>query len=221
MKKFAVLAAAATMAVSAPAMAQFFEGFEHGDWLGNYAVISGSATPINLVADAARTGALGAQFQASGWWKNTNAGATISDGQSYEYYFRSAGAGRAYIGFTSDDAATEAYTVVAAPNTGNVIIQRNNGFGFADLASTPITWSTTDFYRVAASYSGGIISVEVFDAGGASLGSAMADTGYSGGGTLFYRGFSNVQVDDVTIVPAPASLALLGLGGLAATRRRR
>ena len=221
MKTFAVLAAAGTMAVSAPAMAQFFEGFEHGDWLGNYTHLASSTVPNTIEPAAARSGALGATLDSNGWWSNSNPGATISDGTSYEYYFRAAASARAYIGFTDDAAGTNAYTVVASANTSALIIQQNTGFGFSDLASTPVTWSATEFYRVAVTYSGGIITAEAFDEGGGSLGSTMADTGYAGGGTLLVRGFSGVHVDDITIIPAPASLALLGLGGLAATRRRR
>lgn len=226
MRTVSVVVAAATMAVSAPAMAQFFEGFEHGDWSGNWTHLSSTTTPHTLNADAARTGNFGAVMDGGGWWRHSDPAATISDGFEYEYYFRAGGGatiGRAYIGFTSDDLATEAYTVIAAPNTGNVIIQDNSGFSFANLAaSDPISWSETDFYRVAVSYSGGIITAEVFDEGGASLAPAiMADTGYSGGGSLFLRGFSNPHVDDISIIPAPASLALLGLGGLMAARRRR
>jgi hypothetical protein len=220
MKTVSVLVAAAAMAASAPAMAQYFEGFEHGDWSGNWTHLSSTTTPHTLNADAARTGSFGAVMDGGGWWKQNEA--VVNDGDTFEYYFRGSG-GRAYIGFTSDDIATEAYTILAAPNTSNVVIQRNSGFTFADLAaSTAIAWSATEFYRVAVSYSGGIITAQAFDSGGAPLADAiMADTGYSGGGSLFLRGFGGGHVDDISIVPAPASLALLAFGGLAAARRRR
>ncbi len=220
MKMGTILAAVAATAVAAPAMAQYFEGFEHGDWTGNWTHLSSSTTPYNLDASAARSGALGAVMNGGGWWKHNDA--RIEDGNTYEFYFRGEG-GRAYIGFTSDDLATQAYTVLAAPNTGNMVIQRNNGFSFADLiASDPIPWSGADFYKVVVEYSGGFLTAQAFDTGGTPLSAAiMADTGYSGGGALLLRGFSNPHVDDISIVPAPASLALLGLGGLMATRRRR
>lgn len=226
MKLTTILVATAAMAASAPAMAQYFEGFEHGDWSGNWTYLSSTVTPYNLTAGAARTGSFGAVMNGGGWWRSSDAAATISDGFSYEYYFRAGGGasiGRAYIGFTSDDLATQAYTVIAAPNTGDLLIQDNSGFGFASMAaSDPISWSETEFYRVAVSYSGGIITAEAFDETGASLAPAiMADTGYTGGGTLLLRGFSNPHVDDISIIPAPASLALLGLGGLMVSRRRR
>lgn len=220
MRTASVLVAVAAMAAATPAMAQYFEGFEHGDWSGNWTHLSSTTTPYNLTAGAARTGAFGAEMNGGGWWSHNEA--VINDGDSYEFYFRGDG-GRAYIGFTSDAAATEAYTVLAAPNTNNVVIQRNNGFGFTNLAeSTPITWSGSEFYRVAVSYAGGIITAQAFDAGGSPLADAIqADTGYTGGGSLLLRGFSNPHVDDISIIPAPASLALLGLGGLMASRRRR
>src|SRR5690606_9945343 len=142
MRTVPVLVAAAAMAASAPAMAQYFEGFEHGDWLGNWTHLSSTTTAHTLSADAARTGSFGAVMNGGGWWKQNDA--VVNDGDSFEYYFRGAG-GRAYIGFTSDDVATQAYTVLAAPNTNNIVIQRNNGFSFADLASsTPVTWSATE-----------------------------------------------------------------------------
>jgi hypothetical protein len=220
MRTVPVLVAAAAMAASAPAMAQYFAGFEPGDWLGNWTHLSSTVTPHTLNADAARTGNFGAVMNGGGWWKHNEA--VINDGDSMQYYFRGSG-GRAYIGFTSDDLATEAYTVLAAPNTTNIIIQRNNGFSFSNLAqSTPVTWSASEFYRLDVSYSGGFITAQVFDSGGTALADAIvADTGYSGGGALFLRGFGGGHVDDISIIPAPGALALLGLGGLAATRRRR
>src|SRR5690606_9317396 len=198
MRCFQVSAAAiVAMAAGQVACAQFLEGFEHGDWAGNYTALQGAGTET-LSGAAARSGSFGATLTTGAWWKNSNPGAVINDGESFSYWFRAA-TGRAYIGFTSDDFATQAYTVVAAPNTGNLLIQRNNGFGFADIAtSAPVTWSATEFYEIVASYSNGVITAEVFNSSGVSLAPPiMADTGHLTGGTMFIRGFSSVQIDDL------------------------
>ncbi|MFG0284244.1 MAG: hypothetical protein ACF8R7_07455, partial [Phycisphaerales bacterium JB039] len=203
-------AAVIALAAGQVASAQFFEGFEHGDWSGNYTWLgSGSSTPNVLDSVGARTGSFGCTFTQNGWWQNSDSAAVIEDGSTFEYWFRGSGA-RVYIGFTSDTSATQAYTVVAAPNTGNVIIQRNNGFGFSDLASTPISWSASEFYQVVASYESGVISVEVFDGAGFSLGTTMADTGYDGGGRLLLRGFGGtVYADDIDLAAGgPNALVL-------------
>src|SRR5690606_32074310 len=111
----------ASLAAGAAATAQHFEGFEHGDWEGHWTAVSGS-TPYPLTAAAARHGAYGAVMDSGSWWRHN--AADVNDGDAFGYFFRG-DAGRAFIGFTSDDLATEAYTVVAAADTGNLIIQRN------------------------------------------------------------------------------------------------
>src|SRR5690606_18106795 len=104
-----------------------------------------------------------------------------------------------------------AYTVVAAPNTGNLLIQRNGGFGYSDIAtSSPISWSSSEFYQIFVTYEGGVITAEAFNSSGVSLAAPIvADTGYTGGGRLLMRGFSNTQADDIDLAAGSENALVL------------
>ncbi|MAY75129.1 MAG: hypothetical protein CMJ31_10505 [Phycisphaerae bacterium] len=81
------------------------------------------------------------------------------------------------------------------------------------LSGTDISGQQFTFDLIANAGAVGTVDLTV-------VGSGFSDIATMG---LFATAYDNVVVNNatITLVPAPASLALLGLGGLAATRRRR
>lgn len=56
------------------------------------------------------------------------------------------GTGRTYWGFGAS--AAGCYSFVAAPNTGDIRFQQNDAFGYAELTSTPYSFTTGAWYRM-------------------------------------------------------------------------
>lgn len=133
-----------------------------------------------------------------------------------------------------------------APASGFVVKQANVGVGQVN----PGDELTVSFDMRFTGEAGGVANVEFFselDGGGVSKSDLLltqidnlnewtpfsynvtAGPDVSGGVTLQFvattggaeGSLSNVEIDNVSIVPEPTSLALLGFGGLALMRRRR
>lgn len=105
----------------------------------------------------------------------------------------------------------------------------NNENAGNNHAITSAGWYT---FEHAFNNDGGVLSVDLNlrDAGGTLLYSItrtnLADTipGEVGGNRYGYFAYNNIDelaIDNTSLVPAPGSAALLGLGGLVVTRRRR
>jgi hypothetical protein len=83
-------------------------------------------------------------------------------------------------------------------------------------------WVTVDLFvdldndKMELYYGGNLVSSGVFTSQGSGGGLKNLDTL-----DLFSNNGSTVYWDDVGLVPAPGAMALLGLGGLLASRRRR
>jgi len=109
------------------------------------------------------------------------------------------------------------------------VITDHGGDGFFDLADFPPAGivtnpfgvtnpiNGTDVLRFSYTYNGGTdtLGLEVRDIAGLQIwetAQSEAPTGIPG---------SEVETGSLTVSPAPSSIALLGLGGLAAARRRR
>lgn len=111
-----------------------------------------------------------------------------------------------------------------AGSAETVVSDTNLGAGstnFIDLVVLPPSFTfqilpnNSIIYRLAVIYKGGKLNVELqVDEG---FGTTYTDFGSVSGNFTTVSGDGNFA----SVVPAPASIALLGLGGLVATRRRR
>jgi hypothetical protein len=92
------------------------------------------------------------------------AGDTISVWVAFDY----TADGRAYFGFGASAGGT--LSLVAAPNTGQLIIQSNVGYGFTNLAAVSQTYQPNHWYRLEVDWgaSGRIIG-KLFDSNGTTL----------------------------------------------------
>jgi hypothetical protein len=78
------------------------------------------------------------------------------------------GSGRFYMGFGAT--ASGAWSLVAAPNTTELIIQQNSGYGYSDLSSVSQSWVTGQWYLLEAVFEeGGLVVGNLYDEDGTTL----------------------------------------------------
>src|SRR5208282_4137282 len=75
------------------------------------------------------------QFNSNEWIYRGDAGAQVQAGDTLSVWLQFAGSadGRAYFGFGASPYGT--LSLVAAPNTGQLILQQNAYYGFTNLAA--------------------------------------------------------------------------------------
>ncbi len=231
MKTVCIAAALAVAGMAAAASAQLIEGFEHGN-AGLYTTAGGVNPNFNLVGAAARTGNFGAEFgNVTGpfWYYRTDL--TTAPGNEYYVYVRTGmggggvSTGRVYVGVGASAGGT--YSMIAAPNTSQIILQQNLGWGFVNLAVAPFTFASNTWYQMRLDWAAnGDMTVRLYDEPGTTLLAATptASTGFTTPGGVAFRGFTTSDAfshaDDFGRVPSPAGLMVLA-GLLPLARRRR
>lgn len=221
------------VAIAAPVSAQVIENFEHG----NEALYNQQTAGDNmsLTAASAHSGNFGAEFMtgASGW--RTRFDIPTSAGNQYFAYVRSrapANNGRVYFGVGAN-AVGGTWSAVFGPNTNQILLQNNTptyGFVTAQSAAVPITANI--WYVLMLDWAAnGDMTVRLFDE---TMTTQLAATpthasGYTTPGGIALRGFTSavagalpvIDIDDISIVPAPAAMLILAGGLVPFARRRR
>jgi len=144
---------------------------------------------VSVTAAAAHDGPFGLQLETfTEWmWRNDSAVA-VQQGDTISAWVQAAGAptGRIYVGFGAS--ATGALSMVLGGNTGTLILQRNDNFGFTDIGVVPQTWVANKWYRFEVVWGvGGSITGRLFDSDGTTLLNTVtgADTTITSGGLAF------------------------------------
>src|SRR5262249_892962 len=123
-----------------------------------------------------------------------------------------AGEGRAYFGFGAGAGGT--LSIVAAPNTGQLIIQKNGNFGCTNLASVSQTYKANHWYRLEVDWgTSGKIVGKLFDSNGTTLLKSVSatTTAIKSGGIAFRAiGTYDKYFDAVTASYGVNSFALSG-----------
>jgi hypothetical protein len=149
--------------------ATVIEGFESG--LSNYYYVGASVPTVTTSAAAAHDGSAGLLDPGdSDWYLRLDSAAKINPGDTVSVWTRFVGAadGRAYFGFGTTTTGT--LSAVLAPNTGQLIIQNNAGFGFTDLASVKQTYQANHWYRVEVAWgTSGTVTVHLYDSDGQTV----------------------------------------------------
>lgn len=218
------------VAIAAPVSAQVIENFEHGN-----EALYNQQTPgdnMSLTAAAAHAGNFGAEFTtgASGW--RTRFDIPTSAGNQYFAYVRSRGAvtsGRVYLGVGAT-AAGGTWSAVFGPNTSQILLQNNTPtYGFVTAQVAAFTYSPNVWYVLMLDWAAnGDMTARLFDE---TMTTQLAATpthaaGFTTAGGIALRGFSTAattfnDIDDISVVPAPAALLVLAGGLVPLVRRRR
>ncbi len=207
------------MAASVPAMANVIANgdFETGDWTGYLWAPVGDGTFIT--GFGAYEGSYAAQMQnsaAGSWsgiytgWNALPAGATNSTPMEFSFAVKNldafASASVVYKGYVVD----ENFESINYPDTAweGHIFESNTGElaagGDWQIITVPFTLPRADSGENA------YIKLELFGYGWDSANSAP----------LHNAGANPIMIDAITVVPEPATMAILGLGGLLLRRRR-
>jgi hypothetical protein len=160
----------------------------------------------NVVASrttaAAHDGTFGLDMATGNDWIYRNdAGSQVKAGDTLSVWLRFSGSanGRAYFGFGST--ATGTLSIVAAPNTGQLILQENLAYNFTNLAAVRQSYLRNHWYRLEVDWgtSGKIIG-KLFDSNGTTLLNQVtaATTDITAGGIAFRATGNDKFFDTVT-----------------------
>jgi hypothetical protein len=135
-------------------------------------------------------------------WHYTTA-ITFGPGDVMSLYVRfNTETGRAYIGVNAGDAG--AYSLVAAMNTDQLIIQNNAGYGYSQAATVPFTYVVGQWYRLEIEYgASGNVSGRLYEDDSTSPVSVLSHSfgtpfGYGG---VAMRAFNDVDIDSIGVCP--------------------
>jgi immune inhibitor InhA-like protein len=143
----------------------------------------------SVTAAAAHDGPFGLQLETfTEWMWRNDSSVEVRQGDTISAWVQAAGepTGRVYLGFGAS--ATGTYSMVLGGNTGTLILQRNDNFGFMDIGVVPQTWVANKWYRFEVVWGvGGSITGRLFDSDGTTLLNAVTatDTTITSGGLAF------------------------------------
>lgn len=175
------------------------DGFEDGD-IDEYTA-TGDTSDLQVLSADAHDGAFGLHDESNsgpdGWIYRDDADVHFEPGDTVSTWIRGGSAndpfglaqGRGYFGFGASDAG--AYSLVIAPSQstatsyGDLVLMRNDGYGFADIATTTQHFQEGKWYRLEASWTeSGKIVGRIYDSDGTTLLNSVVahDTDISAGG---------------------------------------
>ena len=175
------------------------EGFETSD---SWNVANGYYLNAYLAPWAAHDGNYGLdQYNGQQWMYRSDAAAQVARGDTISVWLQFAGSadGRAYFGFGASAAGT--LSIVAAPNTGQLILQNNVGWNFTQLAAVNQRYLPNHWYRLEVDWgASGTIVGKLFDSNGTTLLNSVtaATTAITSGGIAFRAIGSDKYWDTVT-----------------------
>jgi hypothetical protein len=194
------LTGATSSAFNVAAGGTVIEDFETG---GSWNVTGSGFVNAYRSTAAAHDGTYGLyMYSSSDWIYRSDTGAQVKAGDTLSVWLKFGGTanGRAYFGFGASSSGT--LSLVAAPNTGQFIIQRNSGYGFSDLAAVSQSYQANHWYRLEVDWgkSGKIIG-KLFDSNGTTLLRSVTatTTAITSGGIAFRATSSAKYFDTVTV----------------------
>jgi hypothetical protein len=149
-------------------------------------------------------------YDGNDWIYRNDAGSHVKAGDTLSAWMQlhSSADGRAYFGFGASASGT--LSLVAAPNTGQLIIQSNVGYGFTDLAAVNASYQANHWYRMEVDWgASGTIVGKLFDSNGTTLLRQVtaSTTAIMSGGIAFRARGTDKYFDTVTDTPGVNTFA--------------
>jgi hypothetical protein len=143
-------------------------------------------------------------YNGSDWIYRSDAAAQVQAGDTLSVWLQFSGRanGRAYFGFGAS--ANGTLSLVAAPNTGQLIIQENLNYGFTDLAAVSQSYRANHWYRLEVDWgTSGKIVGKLYDSDGTTLLRTVtaSTTDILSGGIAFRATGYDKYFDTVTDTP--------------------
>jgi hypothetical protein len=177
------------------------ENFENG--LGQYWAVGSDYPAFYDDTAAAHDGTHGLENPGNGDWIYRNdSAAQVKQGDTFSVWVQLYGAanGRAYFGFGSS--ANGTLSLVAAPNTNQLLLQSNVGYGFTNLAAVSQSYQVNHWYRLEVDWgTSGAIVGRLFDSDGKTLLNTVtaSTTAITSGGIAFRATGYDTFWDTVTV----------------------
>ena len=193
-----------TLTVNSPVVAAgtTIEAFEGSS---TYYIVGGTSATDYVSTVAKHDGNYGlVNTNGNDWIYRNDSAVQVKQGDTISVWLQMAGSadGRAYFGFGAGPSGT--LSLVAAPNTGQLLIQNNAGYGFTTIGSVAFNWQANHWYRMEVAWgkSGAIIG-KVYDSNGTTLlGTVNASTTLITSGGIAFRAIgSNKYWDTVQVTP--------------------
>jgi hypothetical protein len=187
--------------VAAASTANVIEDFESSH-LWN--IVNGRTPTASRTTAAAHDGTLGLDSRnGSDWYYRSDSAAQVQAGDTLSVWikFTNAANTRAYFAFGASSLGT--LSLVAAPNTGQFIIQDNLFFGFTNLSAVNQTYQSNHWYRMEVDWgTSGTIVGKLFDSDGKTLLQTVTafTTDITSGGFGFRNIGNDTYWDTVTVV---------------------
>ena len=198
------------------------EGFESSS---TYYIVGGRYATDTISTIAKHDGNYGlANSNGNDWIYRNDSAVQVKQGDTISVWLQLAGSadGRAYFGFGAGPGGT--LSLVAAPNTGQLLIQNNAGYGFTTIGSAALIWQPNHWYRLEVDWgTTGMIVGKVFDSNGATLlqTATASTTAITSGGIAFRAIGSNKYWDTVQLTPGANQFARLASSAVAASSATR
>jgi hypothetical protein len=173
---------------------------------------------------AAHSGAQGLSLPSpilnAGWYRRSDVNLGLAGDRVSQWVRITDRNSRAYLGFSAS--ATGAYALAVAPNTGELIFQRNPGYDFIDVVAIPFTWQLNKWYRLEVTWlTGTQVEGQVYDSDGSTLLAGLRMTAPLTPGGVAIRGFGGSQIDDLLsngYAPTTITTGSVGAGLFCANR---
>jgi hypothetical protein len=193
-------ATSAAFSVSAVASSTLLEGFETSP---SYFVVGARTPTASISTVAAHDGTYGlVDANGNDWIYRNDGAAQVKQGESISVWmkFSSTSGARAYFGFGSSASGT--LSLVAAPNTNQLMLQSNSGYNnYTNLAVANQTYTAGQWYRLEVDWTtGGAITGKIFASNGTTLLQSVTatNTSITSGGFAFRAiGAGNTYWDTV------------------------
>ncbi len=177
---------------------QIIEDFESAS---TWNVVGGRSTAFRS-EKATHDGRIGLDdTNGSDWIYRNDSAAQVKAGDTVSVWLKFANGadGRAYFGFGASASGT--LSLVAAPNTGQLQLQQNLGYGFATIGAVSQSYQANHWYRLEVNWgTSGAIVGKLYDSDGTTtLGTVTANTtAITSGGIAFRAIGSDKYWDTVT-----------------------